>query len=370
MIKKRKILVLENSTAFSGALKSIAQVINFLSDEFEFYILSPNKSLVKNNIRKAKVINYKFHVLRKNLSAIFYIFFLLRDTFKVNKIIKEEDIEIVHVNDIYNLVGILIKFIKPEIKLIYHIRLLPTSYTALLYNIYLKLIFKYANVVVCVSKAVYESIPDSSKKIIIYDSINFSLSDSKKTIKTTGTLKLFYLANYVKGKGQDMALRVFKKLLQKDKNLILIFAGHTFNKEKNLKYKNSLEENVKRSGIDRNVIFKGFVGDVEKEIKCADAVINFSESESFSMVCLESLIYKTPLFALNSGGPAELIIPDTTGILFSKLTSSEEMSTKILSVIRNKEKMNSLSENGFNYVIKKYSIESAGNKLKNIYKSV
>ena len=44
-------------------------------------------------------------------------------------------------------------------------------------------------------------------------------------------------------------------------------------------------------------------------------MLNFSESESFSMTCLESLYYGTPLIATDSGGPAELFKHGESGHL-------------------------------------------------------
>jgi len=47
--------------------------------------------------------------------------------------------------------------------------------------------------------------------------------------------------------------------------------------------------------------------DTAAEITKADLVLNLSESESFSMVCLEALKAGAPLVASDCGGPGEII---------------------------------------------------------------
>ena len=51
----------------------------------------------------------------------------------------------------YNMLGVCLKIIHPNIRLIYHVRLRKTSYVEPLYNIWVLLIKKFADEVICVS---------------------------------------------------------------------------------------------------------------------------------------------------------------------------------------------------------------------------
>ena len=50
-------------------------------------------------------------------------------------------------------------------------------------------------------------------------------------------------------------------------------------------------------------------------MKDYDAVLHFSHSESFGMVCYEALYYGLPVISADCGGPAEMMVPGVSGIL-------------------------------------------------------
>jgi glycosyltransferase involved in cell wall biosynthesis len=71
------------------------------------------------------------------------------------------------------------------------------------------------------------------------------------------------------------------------------------------------------AGAAGHVFFGEAVTDIEKAVKSHDLVLNMSESESFSFVCLEAVKYGVPLVAADSGGPAEITGNGTKAALVS-----------------------------------------------------
>jgi L-malate glycosyltransferase len=68
-------------------------------------------------------------------------------------------------------------------------------------------------------------------------------------------------------------------------------------------------------GLQDRVEWHGPVQDMGPLYRHAGLVLNFSESESFSLTCLEALFHGRPLIATNSGGPGEIIDAPETGLL-------------------------------------------------------
>ncbi|UOQ76183.1 glycosyltransferase family 4 protein [Hymenobacter sp. 5516J-16] len=128
-------------------------------------------------------------------------------------------------------------------------------------------------------------------------------------------MQLLYLSNYIQGKGQDFAVEAFQKAYAQDNRLRLTFVGGDMGMAKNREFRQQLEARVQEAGLEKVINFQGFVSDVERAIKDADILLNFSESESFSLTCLDALYFGTPLIASDCGGPAELFENGRSGLL-------------------------------------------------------
>jgi glycosyltransferase involved in cell wall biosynthesis len=116
-----------------------------------------------------------------------------------------------------------------------------------------------------------------------------------------------YIGNILPGKGQDHAIETVKLLRERGLNMKLRIVGKVDDSEISRNYKNRLDGLISDSGLGAAVEFVGFQRDVAAEIRKADLVLNMSESESFSMVCLEALKAGVPLVASDCGGPGEII---------------------------------------------------------------
>ena len=123
------------------------------------------------------------------------------------------------------------------------------------------------------------------------------------------------LANYIEGKGHLHAVHAFAQAYGENPTLRLRFVGGDMGLEKNRALKKLLELTAVQMGIDQVLVFGGYSDDVELEIKNADIVLNFSESESFSHTCLEACAFGRPIIATRCGGPEEIIEDGISGLL-------------------------------------------------------
>jgi glycosyltransferase involved in cell wall biosynthesis len=128
-------------------------------------------------------------------------------------------------------------------------------------------------------------------------------------------VRLLYLSNYIRGKGQNFALQAFQQAHARCPRLRLHFVGGDMGLAKNQEFRQELEAAVRQANLTEVVTFSGFASDTEALMKEHDVVLNFSEAESFSLTCLDALYYGVPLIASDCGGPAELFEANVSGLL-------------------------------------------------------
>lgn len=124
-----------------------------------------------------------------------------------------------------------------------------------------------------------------------------------------------YLSNYIRGKGQNLALEAFRLAYARNPNLRLRFVGGNMGMERNQEFQRELETAAEGMGLAEVVIYEGFTADAEATMKAHDIILNFSEAESLSLTCLNALYYGVPLIASDCGGPAELFETGKSGLL-------------------------------------------------------
>ena len=364
----KKIIIIDNSLYPTGALKSILTITNKLKGHFDFVYVTPSES-IKNELAKQHKVAYvfKFLELSKRPKALLYPLVLIWNSFKLYQLVRREKAEIIHVNDLYNMVGVVVKIFRPNIKLVHHVRLMPESYLKQLYFTWINILIKKSDKIICVSKSVFNAIKNSEKKIVIYDAMEDKESHPKKEIATgKSKTNLIYVGNFLKGKGQDFAARALKRLLELGFKVELTYIGSIDSPGNNYYYE--ILNYLKQENILDKVTFKQFIHDIEKEMKSGDILINFSESESFSMVCLEALYYGIPLVCTDSGGPAELFKNYESGVLV-KNRNVDDMVVGIKHLIENPKKQYLYSRAGKLYVRDKFSLPKMASKLKLMYNS-
>ncbi len=365
---RNTILIIENSPGFTGAFKSIFQVSKELSSKIEFIYVIPKGSNNKRPLERSglKVIELSFIEISKNLSFLWYLPQLFINTFKIHSLVKKNYIEIVHVNDLYNMLGVLTKIFNPKTKLVYHVRLLPNSYARMLYPVWKKLIERFADEVICVSKSVAQNF-SKEKTTVIYDAIDLAVvrkNKEKFSLKNAATI--LYLANYIPGKGHKQAIEAFHIALPNIGNTKLICFGGTLTKINNQRFKEELIQYAHALGLAKNILFNDFAKDPEEEIVKSDLMLNFSESESFSMTTLEALAYGTSIIATASGGPSEIIEHEHSGILVP-VNDIKAMSAAIEKLMNNLELRKQFSENGKKRVKEKFLFKRQTQLLMDIY---
>lgn len=362
------ILIIDNSTAFTGAFKCALNEAELLSEEHRFvFVLNSNSSLVQL-LRDKGITVYTLPMVEIKRSIgvlLLYPFALLRNTFSLLNIIRKEKVDIVQVNDFYNLLGAMSRILGFKGKLLTYVRFLPSVMPGPLRKLWIRCGLRYSHRVIAVSDAVLNQLPAHPKAVRVYDPVQLSEKLPEKKYAAKQTTSILYLANYIQGKGQDAALEAFAQAYRQNNDMTLMFVGGDMGLEKNKDFKNKLEQRTKELGIEGIIQFAPFNSNVEQSIKEADILLNFSEAESFSMTCLEAAFYGTPLIATRCGGPEEIVEHGRTGITVP-VKDIHAMRDAILTLATNAELRKQYAEGGKEYVRSKFNIETYKQQMRQI----
>ncbi len=351
------ILIIDNSKAFTGALKCALSEAALLSGQHQFSFLLPTGSLALEAVRSAgfKVFELPMLEIRKSgFTLIKYPFSLTANTFKLRSIIRQEKIDCLQMNDFYNLLGASQKWLGYKGKLLTWVRFLPRVMPTPLRKLWTGIAQRNADKIIAVSRAVLKELPTHPQTVCIYDPVHLSENHPPKKLRNDMLVQCLYLGNYIPGKGQDAALAAFVGAYKVNQNLRLHFAGGDMGLQKNLDFKAALQQQVSALKLEPVITFSGFATDVEATIKNADIVLNFSEAESFSMTCLETAFYGTPLIATKCGGPEEIIEDGITGMLLP-VGDVEGFKNALLKLAGDEKLRQKFSENSAAYVRDKFS---------------
>ena len=343
-----------------------------LSKKFNFIFILPVNSSASSYVRSLgfQVIELPLIELSKRVfDNLIYLPMLIYNSIRLRRIILKYKVRAIHINDFYNMIGAVTRLIVPKIKLITHIRILPNRYPRLLRKFWLEIAENYSTNFICMSNAIKKQLKSSTKCEVIYD---MPLDNEKYKAselsagKNNKNIELLYLSNYIDGKGQNYAIKALSKAIKVNNNIKLTFVGGDMGLLKNKIYKNGLMELAKDLDVEQHISFNSFTDDIELLMKNYDIVLNFSESESFSMTCLEALYYGVPLIATDCGGPSELFIHLESGYLVQN-KNIDEMVEGILflsnsEIVRKKYSINSRS-----HIRKNFKLSETIYKFKKLY---
>lgn len=364
-LNKPLVLVIENSVDFTGGLNSILRSCEMLKDHFEFHFILPagGKSFLFVQEKGFLVYEWRMKEIRKNVLAMFiYLPILIYNSIKLHRKAKRLKVDLIVSNDFYNIITPLFKLIGGKVPYVCYVRFLPSKFPSYLVRLWNWLHNRYASSIIAVSNAAKMELPYRDKVVIIGNELPNKEIDY---VNSTSHL-ILYPANYINGKGHEYGLQCFARIHAKYPSWRLRFIGNDMGLKKNLNYKNGLVEKSYFLGLRNAVEFSGFSSNMENEYMNASIVLNFSESESFSLTCLEAMFYGRSIVATKSGGPQEIISEGENGILVD-VNDITSMTRALDDLMGNAEMRNRLSRNGYESVRKKFALEEIKKQLLTVY---
>lgn len=364
--------MIENSIAVTGALRAIANSSAILKSSFQFQFIIPRKSGARAWLEKTQpssIHEWKMIEIRRNfVSVAFYLPCLIFNSVRLKKFVKENSIELIHVNDLYNLIAPIAAWLGCKVPYVCHVRSMPDGFPKWLFDLWLRIHLRYACKVIVVSEALKDRLPADDKIVCLYDGLNMEADKKDDYSNRSDQFHFLYLSNFIKGKGQDYALEAFKKIHSLLPRWHLRFVGGDMGLEQNRIYLTDLKEKALKYGLEKKITWEGFTDDVGNEYRQADIVINFSESESFSMTTLEASSNGRPVIVTACGGPAEIINDEVTGVIVEN-RNVEAMANAMLKLASSAELRIKMGLSAKLEIRNKFDLAVTSEKLRYVYTS-
>lgn len=184
------------------------------------------------------------------------------------------------------------------------------------------------------------------------EDIKIKKSDKEKLVLFLGRITL--------QKGPDYFVYAAKKVLEHEQDVKFIIAGSG-------DMEPFIVEKAAELGIAGNVLFAGFLSqeDVERAYKMADVYVMPSVSEPFGITALEAMKNKTPAIVSNQSGVSEVV----RHCLKVDFWDIDELSSKIISVLRYKALREALRENAYSEV-RRFNWDIPAEKCIEIYNKI
>ena len=355
-----------NTLGFTGGLNSALRSSELLQEQFDFCFILPAGSKSSGLVREKGFDVYELPMkeIRKNLlSLLIYLPFLIVNAIRFTRLVRSAKVDLIISNDFYNLLPPVYKLAGGNVPYVCYIRFIPSRFPVLLSRIWFLLHEHFASSIIAVSNVVRDELPRQRKVVVIGNELPLQevefIAPSSKLI--------LYPANYIDGKGHQYALQSFADVHSRYPQWKLRFIGGDMGLKKNALFKKRLVEHSFQLGLADCVQWGGFSDRIDQEYLNTSIVLNFSESESFSLTCLEAMFYGRPVIATRSGGPQEIIVHEKNGLLVN-VKDVPSMIRALEELIGEPEKRSAMAYQAYLQVRDQYSLNRIKGLLSTTYR--
>lgn len=230
--------------------------------------------------------------------------------------------------------------------------------------------FRKADVVVAVSGRTREKVIEkygiSAHKVkVVYNGIEFNnnsaiIEHNLYNLKKNGNSIVLFVGRITLQKGPDYFVEMAKKVLAYEPNTFFVVSGSG-------DMEGEMIRKVASHGLSSRFIFCGFLRgeELSKVYKAADIFVMPSVSEPFGLVPLEAMISDVPILISKESGVSEIV----SSALKSHFWDIDDMTDKVVSVLRHKKLKNHLSASGHEEV-KTIHWKKATDSLISVYNSL
>lgn len=364
------ILFIHQSADLYGSDKTLLQLLtNLDKSKFNPVVVIPLDGLLKEELEKENikvVIGPVLKLYRKMFMPKNIVLFLKQLKIAVSnldELNKEHKFDIIYSNTLAVLLG-MIYAKKRKIKHIWHVHEIIVHPKMIAY-IFPKLLNKYADVVVCNSKATMDNVVLREKELInktliIHNGLKPQNDDYVKISKEDlGFDKEDFIITLIgrinRLKGHKWLLNTFINNFKNNKNIKLLFVGSPVVEQEY--YLEEIEDIIKEKNVGDQVKIIGFKKDLRPFLNLTDILaVPSTEAESFGLVALEAMLSKKPVIGSNHGGLTEIIIDNETGFLVEPFNENE-LAKAIQKLLTNKKMREDFGVKGYERAVNEFSEE-------------
>lgn len=360
-MKKLNILQINSSKTWAGGETHIRDLSRGLISNGHNVILLLRKE-ISRHFRELDAEIYELPL--KNAIDLYSIY-------KIVKIIKEENIDIIHVHNGKDYwMGVFAKKFVSKVKVIATRHILKPLGNSFLHKKLFSNIDQFVAVSESVkSKLIKQNKIDKKNIIVIHNGMRMKNLNNIKTNYLYDELKIAkdvfkigIVGTLCKRKNQEVLIKTASAI--NNSNLKFIIVGSDPSKDK--KYKKKLERIIIENNVKDKVIMTGFREDNNNLMSFFDLLVVPSKSEAFGLVVIEAMSKGTPVIAAEVNGIKEIIDNGVNGFLVNP-NSVDDIKDKILDLYNNKSKYIKFSKNGIIKVENEFSLNVMSSKIEEVY---
>lgn len=380
------ILYLHAGAEMYGADKVMFDLIrNLDKNKFKPYVVLPQNGVLVDALRGVgvDVTVIPYPIMRRKFfnpkGILQYGGGLLKYGKQLSKFAKEKHIDVIHTNTSAVLEGCRVSRAChiPQLWEIHEIIVSPK----VMYKVTSKLIAKYATLTVTVSNAVRDHLyrsgyfkPNSIK--VIYNGVDanrFNPNNDSSYLREEWNIPedapvVGMIGRVNRWKGQGDFLKAANILLEKYKNLYVVFVGSAFEGEewREKELKNEIEE----SPYKDRIIDSGYRKDVEGVHSLFDIFVLPSTSpDPLPTVVLEAMASGKPVVGYKHGGICEMVKDGYNGLL-ADVNNPEDLAAKIDTVLSDDEFRVTMGGRSRQRLLEKFSYASYVKNFSETYKGL
>jgi len=308
----------------TGALVAAAQQARLLAVDADTILVLPRGHAIEAQRLTdfAEVITVPIVPLRKSVRSILaYLPALVTGSLALRREMRRLGCERLQLNDFYLLHGTMLRLMGFRGRIVTLVRIDPSRF-GLAGRIWLAAARWASTEMVAVSRFIQSILGPDSRARLIYAHSDPSArgkatsgSASRTFLSGSASRTFLFVGNIIEGKGQDLAVRALHHIAEAYPAARLRFVGGDMGLEKNRLFRQRVERLAAEGPAAGRIEFAEAASDLRPHYREAFAALNFSESESFSLTCLEASAAGLALIATRCGGPEEIVKDGVTGFL-------------------------------------------------------
>lgn len=219
---------------------------------------------------------------------------------------------------------------------------------------------------------------------VLYPSLNTEYFDKLTEIDVnefplvfdTNAIVFLSVNRYDRKKNLPLAITSFKLLQSRltkkefDRCILVLAGGYDIRVDENVEHFQELVQMAEELQFSKKVFFLKSPGDEYKKYllqKCV-ALLYTPENEHFGIVPLEGMYLRKPVIAMNSGGPTETVIHESTGFLCDN--KDDSVATAMAKFVKDQTLSGRMGEMGRKRVQQKFSFDAFTDQLDTILKEL
>jgi GT2 family glycosyltransferase/glycosyltransferase involved in cell wall biosynthesis len=376
---RKKILFLSHSSELYGAERVLLQVLTSLSrKEFQPFLVLPRRGPFLDEAKKLAVETFvvpskwwlteKAKIWKQPFSWLWNI----KCIFRIARLIKQKNIDLVYSNSAVNFCGALAaRWHKvPHVWSIHEILGREDAPLGYLFGkrALLSLLSALSTRIIVYSEAAGQPFRNKEKVCLVPMGFKWSLGERglKEMLRQKfGLSKEDYVIGTVgkiyPEKGQDKMVESID-LLQKDcPGIKLLIVGDVGNR----RYFDRIKRFVSTRNLEKHVIFAGYQPDISGILSLMDLLVIPSSVESFGRVAVEAISVQVPVLVVRKGAAAEIVEAGENGFLVDS-PDPPVLAEAIRSIRENPQLARRVAEKGSHLVREKYAIERQMEKTEGI----